>query len=279
MAEITLPCTLFETQRWMDDYGAADMRCGDLSEAQLKNQFNLQDVSTRVDPYTLTRITPFTQPQSMFYGMHGAGEKVSREECIKLLFDEMRHLSTPFAAYGPYRHLISKMISHMQYGNGKPFQDSQLDAALKEQIINDNSPEKSSRFLIGAAIANTINWSTGSLESKKLSAIQAAIQKSVLPKFMSINDSFNGLGISVHDIYAFRIVLQSLEITGNSYRAVLHYHAQDHFGLDNSDINQSRFNHLRFFRIWFVLQRYEKLAIRPFMTNMAAEVEVLGGRP
>ena len=279
MAEITLPCTLFETQRWMDDYGAADMRCGDLSEAQLKNQFNLQDVSTRVDPYTLTRITPFTQPQSMFYGMHGAGEKVSREECIKLLFDEMRHLSTPFAAYGPYRHLISKMISHMQYGNGKPFQDSQLDAALKEQIINDNSPEKSSRFIIGAAIANTINWSTGSLESKKLSAIQAAIQKSVLPKFMSINDGFNGLGISVHDIYAFRIVLQSIEITSNSYRAVLHYHAQDHFGLDNSDINQSRFNHLRFFRIWFVLQRYGEIARRPFMTNMAAEVEVLGGRP
>lgn len=35
----------------------------------------------------------------------------------------------------------------------------------------------------------------------------------------------------------------------------------------------------RFFRIWFVLQRYEKTAIRPFMTNMAAEIVISGGRP
>lgn len=32
MAGIQLPCTLFETQKWMDDYSAADMRCGDVSD-------------------------------------------------------------------------------------------------------------------------------------------------------------------------------------------------------------------------------------------------------
>jgi len=60
----------------MDDYGASDMRCGDLTEAQLTSQYRLVDVSTWANPYTLTKITPFTQPQSMFYGSRGEGEKL-----------------------------------------------------------------------------------------------------------------------------------------------------------------------------------------------------------
>ncbi len=42
-----------------------------------------------------------------------------------------------FAFYGPYKHLIEKMIDHMQNGNGTPFRDLSLDAALKEQILSD----------------------------------------------------------------------------------------------------------------------------------------------
>ncbi|ADP10423.1 hypothetical protein EJP617_07420 [Erwinia sp. Ejp617] len=32
------------------------------------------------------------------------------------------------------------------------------------------------------------------------------------------------------------------------------------------------------FRIWFVLQRYNQFAFKPFMTNMEATVEITGGR-
>ncbi|WP_032484803.1 DUF3289 family protein, partial [Yersinia pestis] len=35
------PCTVFKTQKRMDDYGADDMRCGDLSATQLKTDFNV----------------------------------------------------------------------------------------------------------------------------------------------------------------------------------------------------------------------------------------------
>lgn len=63
MAALQFPCTIFTTQNRMDDYGAKDMRCGDLSESQLKTHFHSLDVSTRANPYTLTKITPFTQPQ------------------------------------------------------------------------------------------------------------------------------------------------------------------------------------------------------------------------
>lgn len=277
MAEITLPCTLFETQKWMDDYGAADMRCGDLSEAQLKNQFNLQDVSTRVDPYTLTRITPFTQPQSMFYGMHGAGEKVSREECIKILFDEMRHLSTPFAAYGPYRHLISKMISHMQYGNGKPFQDLQLDAALKEQIESDRS-SSGSLVKLRETIKGNIVWQSESFPLERKYALNDAISSSILPKFTRVKDRFNGLGITVHDIWAAKISLNKLEVKGNSFSALVNYKIQDHFGLDRNDVMTGSYHSLRFFRIWFLLQHYNAFAYKPFMTDICATLTITGSR-
>lgn len=81
--QLHFPCTLFKTHRRMDDSSADDMRCGDLSATQLKNFFHLTDVSSRVDPYTLTKITPFRQPQSMFYGARGEGEKVTRDDRMR----------------------------------------------------------------------------------------------------------------------------------------------------------------------------------------------------
>lgn len=86
------------------------------------------------------------------------------------------------------------------------------------------------------------------------------------------------MGISVHDTWATHITLKSLKINGDSYRAVVHYKVQDHFGLDGNDILNIKYRQLRFFRIWFVLQRYNKLAFKPFMTNMEASVVITGGR-
>lgn len=57
MAALQFPCTIFKTQNRMDGYRAKDMRCGDLSEAQLKTHYHLADVSARANPYTLEKIT------------------------------------------------------------------------------------------------------------------------------------------------------------------------------------------------------------------------------
>jgi len=50
----------------MDDYRAKDMRCGDLTEAQLKTHYCPFNFSTRANLYIIEKITPFTQPNSMF---------------------------------------------------------------------------------------------------------------------------------------------------------------------------------------------------------------------
>lgn len=139
----------------MDDYNAMDMRYGDLSESLLKSCFHLNDVSTRVDPWTLSRISPFNQPHSRFHGSRQQGASLSREACIAILFDEFRALATfPFAVYSPYKMLIDLMILHMQHGGGSTFQHPLLNDALRELIIEDKRESSSLDLLRQSLLEN-----------------------------------------------------------------------------------------------------------------------------
>lgn len=86
------------------------------------------------------------------------------------------------------------------------------------------------------------------------------------------------MGITVHDTWATHVTIKSLYIDNDHYRAIVHYKVQDHFGLDSDDISKFKFSQFRFFRIWFVLQRYSQFGFNPFMTNMEATVEITGRR-
>ncbi|MEJ5174342.1 YPO3983 family protein [Erwinia sp. MYb416] len=277
MAALPLPCTLFTTQNRMDDHHAKDMQCGDLTAEQLKTRFRLAHVSGRVNPFTLTKFTTSNRPPSMYSSSHGASEKISRQECARILFDEFRDLSRTFSIYGPYRHLIGQMITHMQNGIGAAFTSMHLDSALKEHILRDNT-ENSTRKLLEKAFNLFIDWENKCYPADKKDELRKAILEGKLPKFDRFQDNFNGMGITVHDTWATHITLKLLQIDYDRYRAVVHYKVQDHFGLDNADILNTKFKDFIFFRIWFVLQRYDKFGFKPFMTNMEATVEITGGR-
>ncbi len=277
MQALQFPCTIFKTQKEMDDDKATDMRCGDLSESQLKAQFHLVDVSTRADPYTLTKITPFSQPQSMFHGYSGEGEKITRQQCTDILFDEFRDLSSTFAMYGPYKPLIKQMITHMQTANGAPFRHTLLDNALREHILTDNSPN-STRLRLDDAIKKNTDWERKCYPGEEKQKLADAILYGKLPKFDRFHDNFNGMGITVHDTWAMHITIKSLQVDSQRYRAVVYYKVQDHFGLDSDDILNVKFHQFHFFRIWFVLQRYSQFGLKPFMTDMDATIEITGTR-
>lgn len=278
MTALQFPCTIFKTQKWMDDYGARDMRYGDLTEAQLIKHYHLENVSTRVNPYTLTKITPFSQSQLMPYGYRGDTAKMTPQQCARILFDEFHHLSRMFALFSPYRHLIDKMITHMQYGNGAPFRDMLLDRALKEVIVNDNVKQHSTRLLLKDTFHDYIDWNNRIFPTSRKTLLNTAINNGNLPKFDRFQDDFNGMGITVHDTWATQITVKSLHINNDRYQAVVHYKVQDHFGLDDDDILKNKFNQFHFFRIWFLLQRYKYFGFKPFMTNMEASVEITGSR-
>ncbi|SMG17836.1 YPO3983 family protein [Cedecea sp. NFIX57] len=278
MPALQFPCTIFKTQKKMDDYTASDMQCGDLSDIVLKARFHLLDVSTRVNPYTLTTISPFAQPHLMFPGYLKEGEKLTQRECAEILFDEFRHLSRPFALHRPYNLLIELMITHMQKNSDESFCHPLLDSALEAHILSDSSPENSTRLYLQEAFRLFIDWERGCYPAGNKGQLTDAVKSGKLPKFDRFQDNFNGLGITVHDTWATHITIKSLVVGKERYRAVVHYKVQDHFGLDDDDISKVKFSQFRFFRIWFVLQRYSQFAFKPFMTNMEATIEITGGR-
>ncbi|MGW1444117.1 YPO3983 family protein [Serratia rhizosphaerae] len=279
MAALQFPCTIFKTQKRMDDYGASDMRCGDLSASQLKTHFRLADVSATVDPWTLTRKRLHqTHPRAyaMVSRLSAPQQTLSRRECAAILFDELRQLSRMFALYGPYKYLIGKMIDHLQYGNGTPFASPHLDRALREHILGDVS-KNSTFLLLREIIKENIDWEKKCYPEKLKEELRDAVLRGRLPKFDRFQDNFNGMGITIHDTWATHITIKSLHIDDNRYHAVIHYKVQDHFGLDNDDISKFKFKQFRFFRIWFVLQRFNQFGFKPFMTNMETTIEIISG--
>ena len=279
MAALQFPCTLFKTQKWMDDYSASDMQCADLTEAALKSHYGLGYISDRVDPYTLTRRSSMDRPQSMFCcNLRGQGEKISRQQCASMLFDEFRLLSRQFSLYGPYSHLIEKMITHMQNGNGKPFRNMALDGALKEQILSDKSQENSTHVLLQKAFEDNIDWKNNIYLSIEKAKLYEAISGGKLPNSIDFSIILTVWVLPYHDTWATHITLNSLHIENDRFRAVVHYKVQDHFGLDSDDILKTKFSQFHFFRIWFVLQRYNHFGFKPFMTNMEATIQITGTR-
>ena len=122
--------------------------------------------------------------------------------------------------------------------------------------------------IIKECIENGINStpSTG-YQPLILQSIKTKLLSSRLNKFNDFEDSFNGLGISVHDISAQKISLLSFQKYAIGWSATIHFVAQDHFGLDVTDIKNKTYSKYRFFRIWFFLQRHKDFAFKPFFTN------------
>jgi len=279
MTNAVFPQTIFMTQRPFNDYGADDMRYGDISADRLIREFGLKNISNIVDPYTLTRLTTFDNPQSRFAGVYGGahrGGTISVQDCARLLFEEMQKTSLPYSFVGPYRYLINQMLRHFQRSTGTPFSDAQLNAAYQDKIVNDNS-HNSMKLAIQQELNDHIDFSTFGYPQNRMAELSKIIRSRVLPKFDSfLLDKINGMGITVHDVHATKIDIISLDVEEQGWKACIKFIGQDHFGLDVDDIRKRKFNQLDFFKIWFVLQRYNKFGFKPFLTNMEATITLQG---
>ncbi|MCU5773978.1 DUF3289 family protein [Erwiniaceae bacterium BAC15a-03b] len=276
-----LPRQVYLTQKKFDDTDAADMKCGDLSEASLRSM-GVVAISTRINPFTLTQYPRPVRLPARGYNPYGTilpgsqpeGTSTTQAECSQILFDEMRELSTLFAS-GRYANLITQMITHFQDMNGASFRSLSLDDAYESLIWEQRheNPLGAIRNVVNEYLSKSRTIRDGDFFAND---VRNAISQTKLPKFNRFSDNFNGLGITVHDIHAQEITILSLDTTRSGWRATISFKAQDHFGLDNSDISQNLYRQFRFFRIWFLLQRYEKFAFKPFMTNFSAHVESEG---
>jgi len=192
------------------------------------------------------------------------------------MFNEMRSLShMPFSLYGPYRYVINEMIDHLQYGHGQVFRSPLLNQALREQITQDSSKDNTLTGIKGILDSN-VDKQRKTVPTSLKTQMQEIISNGRLPKFNRLEDRANGLGITVHDTWATHITIISVVFSATSWKALVHYRIQDHFGLDDDDILNWEFRQWRFFRLWFVLQRYSAMAHRPFITEMETTMEISG---
>ncbi|WP_333617476.1 YPO3983 family protein, partial [Mixta calida] len=157
------------------------------------------------------------------------------------------------------------------------FRRLSLDSALRMQIMNDKTAN-STLLLLQKTIKDNIDWEHKLYPVQKNAELRTAILDGKLPKFDRFQDNINGMGITVHDTWETHIIIESLHIENSRYHARVKYRIQDHFGLDAYDILKGKFHLFRFFRIWFVLQRYYRFGFKPFITNMEAIIEIYGDR-
>lgn len=279
---MSLPCEIFSTVHRFENYYIDDMQYGDMQYGDMDDgdfqQLGLVDISMRVDPFECLQFETmysFNTHALDFAPQKLQGRPISRQQCADIMFDEMKELSSQFAS-GQYAPLIGKLIDHFHYGNGQPWTDELLNRAYAEIISGIGTND------VLVKIKRAINER---LNSKKqviidygfIMEIKSVIKRdSRLPKFNRFIDKFNGLGISVHDIYAQRISLARLQRYAMSWEGLLFFKGQDHFGLGKEDITDALYNKFRFFRIWFFLQRHRDYAYKSFMTNFSAHIRING---
>lgn len=265
MPALKFPATIFQTKHKFNDYSTDDMKCGDFTEKQLRSDLGLDDVSNVVDPWTGKEV-------SIFNAFQDTRQK-SRTEMAELLFNEFLRLSMP-AYYLGQHQIFNNLVKHLYHGNGKSYSSPFLDSAYKTLILGGQTSPLSPLTVIKSSLDKILVDGQKSLSVTDKHLITQAIGNSILPKFNRWADSFNGLGMSIHDIHATNILINQLDITDNGYIAKINFTGQDHFGLDKTDIQNPKFHYIRAFRIWFILQRWEYFAFKPFLTNMKAEFEI-----
>ena len=262
MRGIAKSLEIFSSKKPFQDRMTDDMRYGDMSEKNLKQKYGLIAVSDRVDPYSFKKL---------HLPAYGDMPILSREEAAAILFEQLQFESVRFAFWGPYKNIIKKIFSHMQLNDGRDFYDAEMSQAYKRMIERDVSATSTKMAIINTL--NTFNkWNRG-LSARDFSQ---NISQSNLPIFNRLSDRINGVGISIHQINSTKIIIEQLHFERNKYTATLLFKGQNHFGLDATDIQDTRFKYLQIFRIWFVLQHYEKLAYKPFFTNMEARIKITG---
>lgn len=276
-----IPALIYRTKNQMDDYQAPDMLHGDMDVLALRNVYHIDvdNVSAKVNPWTL-KLKPEPATGALYspYAMLDSEQQmpsVSRDESARIMFDEFRELAKVFSFQGAYKDVITGMIDHMQENTGTPYSNPLLDRALKEQILNDHSSD-SSLLGINKALKSAINTEYGFIPLVDEGKFKDEIRKTILPMFDRPIDRTNGLVVTVHDTWATHITLESLEVNGDSYRAKVHYRVQDHFGLNDDDVQDAFYHQFRIFRLWFALQRWDLYGYKPFINEMNATVEING---
>ncbi|CAJ1854907.1 hypothetical protein HLBENOHH_02458 [Aeromonas dhakensis] len=236
---------IYHTKNQMDDYEADDLKHGDYTAAEIMSLGQIYNFALNAQE--------LAYPASVH-------------------FFEFRAASKFVSSLGEYGSVIDDLIDRFESGSGEKYSSDLLTKAMKEHRTTK---------LFHAEIDKEIKRLLSQFDSMPSITRESVTQRVnttvSLPKFDDRRDRFNGLGIAVHDIFAAKVELTELEFKDRQYRGKLSYQIQDHFGLDELDVNGGKgFEFFTAFRSWFLLQRYKGYDYKPFITEMVFDIPIEG---
>ena len=170
--------------------------------------------------------------------------------------------------------VIESMIAKFKRSEGGEFSNSRLTSVIRGnrtfQTFQDNLNTAFRTALESRDVRGDIyNINPGNIEfSPNIS-------------FGSVCDMASGLTVAIHDVWAYDIYLVEYEIVDTStVRVEYEIIFYDHFGLDTNDVKKfggppHSLLYGQMFRQWFVLQRLEEYAYKPFVTKAVIRTSFL----
>lgn len=147
MSVLNLPCTIYQTQYRFNDHITDGICSEELTEKQLRGDFDLDNVSDVVNPWT-------GQEVSIFSAFSKSRTK-STLEMAELLINEFLRLSIP--AYSLGKHpLFNNLVKHFYHDRGNGYSSTFLNSAYKDLIMSSQFSALSSLNIIKYLLDNLI---------------------------------------------------------------------------------------------------------------------------
>ncbi len=210
-------------------------------------------------------------------------DNLSLDELSEILFKLFSLYAEFFFSYGELVENTKAMIKNFKDNKGKIYSNSLLTDAIKKhdstrkfvniirQRLNfDLNTLRGNIRYMDKNIANKMmkfDWSYRPKFEKGIPKKSTNTKLvDLLNDFIFKSDLFGGLAIAVHDIQAFDLEIIEYNYSNDYYDGKFKLTLWDHFGLDSKDIED--FAYIPGFCAWFILQRYKKLAYKPFITKI-----------
>lgn len=208
--------------------------------------------------------------------------------------------NTILIANEPFEEILSEMIDHFIDGTGTDYSNETLTSAVQthEKTINyvnsvitlvKNFISKNKQSIANLAYDDElwdqpIKRASHPLVSAMITAIENGAKELNMPCY-TYKDGNWGLTLAIDSLYGNKIELENFQSTDTTYSGALKFTFYDHFGLDTSDLTNSKYGLyapelIRGFRQWFILQHWNNLEgeiqPKPFVTKVSFSVPFSG---
>lgn len=196
-----------------------------------------------------------------------------------LLFADLKFMAglcfTP--AFGAMRGVVFDMINFFEKNSGNVIQYYK-NSTLNKFVQQHNSTRAFIQH-IRSELQGRLQLNKNPLEirnrSLNLGFKRPIFHEGSLWNPLNPGDLQGGLTFAINDTWAYDLSLLSFINNGSTYTATIKITLYDHFGLDIPDVkmgkDQKNYGFLAGFRSWFVLQHWNQMGYKPFITTMEFE--------